>query len=147
MDLQAQVYPLNPPTTIPDPSGATFEVVLRQELKKISAFYVEKEEELQAIMQGLANRNTNCLASFRQEVQDLKKYVVLNYVAVIKAIKKRNRHLKVGVGGKVVFVKQTRITNLLFSIIISISLSSSTPSSHLHHHHPPIIRRRVPQAL
>ncbi len=79
----------------PDPTGASFEVVLRQELKKISAFYVEKEEELQAIMQGLASRHASCLDSFCQEVQDLKKYVVINYVAVIKSIKKRNRHLKV----------------------------------------------------
>lgn len=69
--------------------------MLKQELKKISAFYVEKEEELQAIMQGLTTKPPAALISFHSEVQDLKKYVVLNYVAVIKAIKKRNRHLKV----------------------------------------------------
>lgn len=79
----------------PDPNGTAFALVLKQELKKISAFYVEKEEELQAIMQGLTTKPPAALTSFRSEVQDLKKYVVLNYVAVIKAIKKRNRHLKV----------------------------------------------------
>ena len=35
------------------------------------------------------------LASLRSELTDLRKFVVLNYIAVIKAVKKRNRHLKV----------------------------------------------------
>lgn len=35
------------------------------------------------------------LAQFRSEVTDLRKFVVLNYIAVIKAFKKRNRHLQV----------------------------------------------------
>jgi hypothetical protein len=33
------------------------------------------------------------LAAFRSEVTDLRKFVALNYIAVIKACKKRNRHL------------------------------------------------------
>ena len=38
------------------------------------------------------------LARCRAELMDLRKFVVLNYIAVIKAVKKRNRHLKVGAG-------------------------------------------------
>ena len=34
-------------------------------------------------------------AQLRSEVTDLRKFVVLNYIAVIKAFKKRNRHLQV----------------------------------------------------
>ena len=35
------------------------------------------------------------LTQLRGEVQELIKFVALNYLAVVKAIKKRNRHLKV----------------------------------------------------
>jgi SPX domain protein involved in polyphosphate accumulation len=35
------------------------------------------------------------LGGLRAEVQELNKYVALNYVAVVKCIKKRNRHLQV----------------------------------------------------
>ena len=38
------------------------------------------------------------LAAFRAEVLDLRKYAVLNSTAVIKAVKKRNRHLRAAVG-------------------------------------------------
>ena len=38
------------------------------------------------------------LAQLRLEVQELIKFVALNYLAVVKAIKKRNRHLRVGAG-------------------------------------------------
>ena len=35
------------------------------------------------------------VASLRAELGDLRRYVALNYIAVVKAAKKRNRHLKV----------------------------------------------------
>jgi Dullard-like phosphatase family protein len=38
------------------------------------------------------------LKAMRSEVQELIKYVALNYIAVVKAIKKRNRHLKENFG-------------------------------------------------
>lgn len=52
----------------------------------------------QAIMQNLHNKDANCLASFRAEVLELRKYAVLNSTAAIKAVKKRNRHLRACVG-------------------------------------------------
>lgn len=39
------------------------------------------------------------LPQLRAEITDLRKFAVLNYVAVIKAVKKRNRHLGAKVGG------------------------------------------------
>ena len=38
------------------------------------------------------------LKAMRSEVQELIKYVALNYLAVVKSIKKRNRHLKENFG-------------------------------------------------
>ena len=53
---------------------------------------------LQAILGGLQGGSPSALglARCRAELMDLRKFVVLNYIAVIKAVKKRNRHLKVG---------------------------------------------------
>jgi hypothetical protein len=54
----------------------------------------------QAMLGSLGPRSpAAALAQLRAEVQDLRKYAVLNYVAVIKAIKKRNRHLRDACGG------------------------------------------------
>lgn len=56
-------------------------------------------------------RNPRCsLHSFRSEVTDLRKFAVLNYIAVIKAVKKRNRHLSAKVGAG---VKPMRAVELL----------------------------------
>lgn len=41
------------------------------------------------------------LHSLRAEVTDLRKFAVLNYIAVIKAVKKRNRHLGAKVGAAI----------------------------------------------
>ena len=49
---------------------------------------------MQATLQGGAITRTQ-LSLLRTEIQELIKYVALNYIAVVKAIKKRNRHLKV----------------------------------------------------
>ncbi len=55
---------------------------------------------LQAILGSLQGGSPSAtgLARCRAELMDLRKFVVLNYIAVIKAAKKRNRHLKVGAG-------------------------------------------------
>ncbi len=34
------------------------------------------------------------MAALRAELRELRKWVALNYVAVVKAVKKRNRHLR-----------------------------------------------------
>jgi len=54
---------------------------------------------LQAVMASLQSSGQGNLAAFRSEVTDLRKFAVLNYIAVIKAVKKRNRHLGAKVGG------------------------------------------------
>ena len=50
---------------------------------------------IQAAMRDQADCPPSKLASLRSELTELRKFVVLNYIAVIKAAKKRNRHLKV----------------------------------------------------
>ncbi len=50
---------------------------------------------LQATLADLQQGGQTSFAQFRSEVTDLRKFVVLNYIAVIKAFKKRNRHLQV----------------------------------------------------
>ncbi len=50
---------------------------------------------LQAALADLQQGGQTSFAQFRSEVTDLRKFVVLNYIAVIKAFKKRNRHLQV----------------------------------------------------
>lgn len=47
-------------------------------------------------MRDLAQCSPAKLSQLRAELTDLRKFVVLNYIAVIKAAKKRNRHLQVG---------------------------------------------------
>ena len=46
-------------------------------------------------MRDPLQRSPAQLTMLRSELTDLRKFVVLNYIAVIKAAKKRNRHLKV----------------------------------------------------
>lgn len=50
---------------------------------------------MQAILREAQGTGDSSYAQFRSEVNDLRKFVVLNYIAVIKAFKKRNRHLQV----------------------------------------------------
>ncbi len=50
---------------------------------------------VQAAMRDPLQRSPAQLTMLRSELTDLRKFVVLNYIAVIKAAKKRNRHLKV----------------------------------------------------
>lgn len=40
--------------------------------------------------------NAEQLSELRSQIRQLIKFVALNYLAVVKAIKKRNRHCKVG---------------------------------------------------
>ena len=54
---------------------------------------------LQAKMGTAGEMSHSDLHHLRAEITDLRKFAVLNYVAVIKAVKKRNRHLGAKVGG------------------------------------------------
>ena len=51
---------------------------------------------LQALLRGEAAEELGALATFRTDCADLRKYSVLNYIAVIKSCKKRNRQLAAG---------------------------------------------------
>ena len=51
------------------------------------------------MMGGAGDVARSELPQLRAEITDLRKFAVLNYVAVIKAVKKRNRHLGAKVGG------------------------------------------------
>jgi hypothetical protein len=51
------------------------------------------------------------LHSFRAEVTDLHKFAVLNYIAVIKAVKKRNRHLGAKLGAAVRPMRAVELLN------------------------------------
>ncbi|KAK9814688.1 hypothetical protein WJX72_009831 [[Myrmecia] bisecta] len=81
-----------------DARGRNFDIVVRHELHKVSAFTVDKEEELEAVMDSGAELSPRALAQYRAELTELRKYCVLNYIAVIKAVKKRNRHLREACG-------------------------------------------------
>eukprot|EP00798_Chlamydomonas_sp_ICE-L_P022504 gene22504-29630_t len=82
-----------------DASGACFQKVLLAELRKVSAFYSLKAAELETSLPSTEDRIQ--LAALRAEIQELIKYVALNYVAVVKSIKKRNRHLRENFGSAV----------------------------------------------
>ena len=45
------------------------------------------------MLRSLKANPAESIGSFRMEVADLRKFAVLNYIAVIKSVKKRNRHL------------------------------------------------------
>jgi len=64
-------------------------------MQKISSFYVDKVEELDAIFEARDGQwSQDDLAKYISEMQALKKYATLNYIAVYKAVKKRNRQLQ-----------------------------------------------------
>ncbi|EFN52946.1 hypothetical protein CHLNCDRAFT_137319 [Chlorella variabilis] len=94
-----------------DPRGPRFDAALRVELQKVAAFYVEKEEELAAAMARLSLASSPCqVAALRSELQDLRRFAVLNHYAVVKAAKKRNRHLQAACGeARVVVVRAVHI--------------------------------------
>lgn len=81
---------------------------LAVELNKVSKFYDALEAQLlQQLEASNGHAGSNApehLSRLHQQVQDLTKYAALNYVAVLKAIKKRNRRLRDACGDQVVTV-------------------------------------------
>lgn len=81
---------------------------LAAQLAKVSAFYdaFEKQllQQLDTYGSGASTPAADQLARLHQQVQDLTKFAALNYVAVLKAIKKRNRRLRDSCGDQVVTV-------------------------------------------
>jgi hypothetical protein len=72
----------------------------------VSDFYVDQaarlEVSLQQQMAGAGSSSSSLdaeqLSELRGQIRQLIKFVALNYLAVVKAIKKRNRHCKVSWG-------------------------------------------------
>lgn len=79
-----------------DTAGGQFAHVVLQELQKVSGFYVEKIDELQKLLKHVGSHAS--VSKVRTEIQELIKFVALNYLSVVKAIKKRNRQLKAALG-------------------------------------------------
>lgn len=77
-----------------DTQGTNFQKLLVSELEKVSQFYADKAVQLESAMQQVQGQAQR-LKEVQSEIQELIKFVALNYLAVVKAIKKRNRHLKV----------------------------------------------------
>ena len=99
----------------------------------MAAFFGDKEEELAAAWARIAQASSStadastgaaastasspaleadaeqqagvaqALRELRGELQELRKFVALCYIAVVKAAKKRNRHLRVSAGGALSF--------------------------------------------
>lgn len=89
-------------------TGSCFENVLRGELKKTGDFYQRREAELAAALEN-ATPDHEAMAKLMPEFVDLRKYVTLNYIAVVKAVKKRNRHLREVCGSSVVPLRAVSI--------------------------------------
>ena len=74
----------------------------------MSRFYSAQEARLQEALTQLQCEPVATigpgLAALRRQLQELTKYAALNYVAVLKAVKKRNRRLRDACGDRVVTV-------------------------------------------
>jgi SPX domain protein involved in polyphosphate accumulation len=81
---------------------------LEAELAKVCRFFVDQEAHLQSTLDSLRGAPPAtlpaALAALHKGVQDLTKFAALNYVAVLKAVKKRNRRLRDVCGDVVVTV-------------------------------------------
>ena len=102
-----------------DPESRVFKDLLKVELQKVSSFYLSQESAVSCDLEkfvedvvqykirhkrseseNISNGNDSCpdwkemYGRLKKEVRDLNKYVLLNYVAVVKAVKKRNRHIQ-----------------------------------------------------
>eukprot|EP00890_Picochlorum_soloecismus_P001835 jgi/Picsp_1/2652/NSC_00882-R1_ctd small phosphatase-like protein len=120
-----------------DTESRVFKDLLKVELQKVSSFYLSQESlvscDLEKFVEdvvqykirqkGTENENISkgndsspdwkeAYGRLKKEVRDLNKFVLLNYVAVVKAVKKRNRHIKSTLfegNGKVVSMKAVDI--------------------------------------
>jgi len=85
-----------------DVQGGAFQRILVEELHKVSQYYSERaaasEATFSVCQQDSSPVRAQTLTELRADVQELIKYVALNYLAVVKAIKKRNRHLQEAFG-------------------------------------------------
>ena len=110
LDYKALKHAIYADVEAKDALGSNFERVLRDQLQKVATFYSAREDELeQQLNVALSTANTDQISALRTELQDLRKYVVLNYIAVVKAVKKRNRHLTAATGTATTTLKAVTI--------------------------------------
>jgi hypothetical protein len=82
--------------------------VLRAELEKVDEHYIKRELQLQTDIDALdvselsVEGKRAALAECSKAIQDLTNFAALNYSAVLKAVKKRNRRLQMACGDTVV---------------------------------------------
>ncbi|KAG2452881.1 hypothetical protein HYH02_002225 [Chlamydomonas schloesseri] len=140
-----------------DVAGSSFQKLLQAELRKVSHFYSQKADHVEATLATLCSNNGTStvaqLTGLRAEIKELIKFVALNYLAVVKAIKKRNRHLKEAFGasasisltaldmlGHEVFFTSPRLATLATQadVLVSGLASTSEPSAVLEEYQCPI---------
>lgn len=124
-----------------DVQGTYFQKVLVAELQKVSQFYSDKADQIEATLQHLAGSSSVQLKQLRSDIKELIKFVALNYLAVVKAIKKRNRHMTENLGlsdgttlraldmlGSEVFFASPRLATLATQAeVLDNELSSGSP--------------------
>jgi hypothetical protein len=79
---------------------------LRRELNKVDRHYEEREAQLQTeilvLEQSGSSEALETLVLVRKSIQELTNFAALNYSAVLKIVKKRNRRLQIVCGDSVV---------------------------------------------
>lgn len=116
IDYKALKKSIKRDVELEDPNSAEFRRVLQFELNKVSSFYFSQESAVERHMEScvadgmipegclkdskVASESSvvdawkNEFLGLKKEIHDLNKFVMLNYIAVVKAVKKRNRHMK-----------------------------------------------------
>ncbi|KAG2489703.1 hypothetical protein HYH03_011810 [Edaphochlamys debaryana] len=140
-----------------DTNGSSFQNLLEAELRKVSQFYSQRADAAETTLRTLhASTRASTVAeltALRAEIQELIKFVALNYLAVVKAIKKRNRHLRERFGpsasmglqaldmlGGEVFFTSPRLATLATQadVLVSGLASTSQPDNVLEEYQCPI---------
>ena len=74
---------------------------IREQVSKASDFFARKVGELALAVQAaevFPPAAETDVPALLQEIADLRRFAYLNYLAVVKAVKKRNRHLELAFG-------------------------------------------------
>eukprot|EP00892_Ulva_mutabilis_P009922 jgi/Ulvmu1/7301/UM035_0090.1 len=134
-----------------DHIGSVFESALNAELVKVDKIYNGLEDALrlevaQIESQGTVRDKLTRLANARQTIQEVTNFAALNYSAVLKAVKKRNRRLQLACGDSAItaasydfladksFFKSTTLAQVLqSSLSISQRLEGDRPYAKLMH--------------
>jgi 5'-AMP-activated protein kinase catalytic alpha subunit len=100
IDYASLKYELKQAVTFGDLQGLVWSNMLQNELHKVNDFYLEKENQLAQQLQTLEATSVKdgafqeSFTKYCRFLELLRYYVVLNYIAAYKIIKKRNKLLK-----------------------------------------------------